>query len=416
MTSQPIRDRSAFPSAVPPIVFALALCVATWIIFASFGATNHEARGDGRFYLHYMETVHERGLAVFPALFRDWNADQQSWIFPPPSRAGFIVISALWAGIFGASIVALQYLSIAAHLLSCVVNYVFARRHFGEPRALFIGLLWMFSPLLLGISRQALTDSVIALCMATTAWLFLELVENPSSWHRRVAFMAMFGLTVLVKELSLLVLVPFTACLLVERFVRREPVNLGFFALMFALPGLVVGPIFVAAAGGLSTLLETTRIVLSSPATNPYAVNLGSGPWFRYLLDFVLLSPWTTLLALGYAGVLALRLRRGEYERVLVYMALIVVCLVFVYSFFTKNARYAVLFELPLRIMAVCMLGELFKSASARRTELLCAAAVVVLCWLDWRSFDLYWVKYPGYDPVTTVLAGLREMVPPKSH
>jgi 4-amino-4-deoxy-L-arabinose transferase-like glycosyltransferase len=415
MTSEPSRERAPFPAALPPIVFALALGLATWVLFVTFGDTNHEARGDGRFYLHYMQTVHERGLSVFPALFREWNADPSSWIFPPPSRVGFIVLSAGWAGIFGVSIVALQYLSIAAHLSSCVVNYVFARRHFGEPRALFIGVLWTFSPLLMGISRLALTDSVIALCMSATAWLFLELVEKPSSLRRRVGFMALFGITVLVKELALLLLVPFIAFLFVERFVRRERVSFGFFAATFALPGIVIGPIFVIAAGGVAPLLETTRIVLSSPATNAYAVGFGSGPWFRYLLDFVLLSPCTTLLALGYAGVLALRLRRGEYERALVFLALIVACLVVVYSFFTKNARYAVLFELPLRTLAVCMLGELLKSASARKTAILCAVAVAVLCWFDWRSYEVYWVRYPGYDPVTTLLAGLRDLLPPKS-
>jgi SAM-dependent methyltransferase len=35
----------------------------------------------------------------------------------------------------------LQHLSFASHLALCVVNYAFARRHFGEPKAFFIGII-----------------------------------------------------------------------------------------------------------------------------------------------------------------------------------------------------------------------------------------------------------------------------------
>ena len=38
--------------------------------------------------------------------------------------------------------------------------------------------------------------------------------------------------------------------------------------------------------------------------------------------------------------------------------------------------------------------------------------AVVVLCFVDWQTFDLYWVRYRGYDPITYVLLGMRHMVP----
>lgn len=397
---------------VPPFLFALALGVAAWIVLDSFATAPHDARGDGRFYLFYMQSVHDGGLSVFPSLFEHWNGDPQSWIFPPPSRVGFIVVSALWAGMFGTTLVALQYLSIAAHFSSSIANYLFARRHFGEPRALFIGALWTFSPLLLGISRLALTDSLIALCMSVTAWLFFELVENPASRRARIAFMATFAFTVLVKELAVLLVVPFAAFVLIEKYWRREPIDLAKIALAFIVPGLVTLPIFVLAAGGFPTLFETTRIVLSSPATNPYAVKFGSGPWFRYVLDFLCLSPWTTLLATAYFGLWATRLRRGEYDRRLVYLALLVIALVFEYSFFTKNVRYAVLLELPLRVFAVLMLHEIFKSASQRKTSILCGIAVASLCFIDARAFDLYWVRDRGYDPVTYLLLGSRQMIP----
>lgn len=395
-----------------PVLFAAALALASIVILDSRPSAPVEPTSDDGYYLRFMQSVHEQGLAVFPKLFEAWNGDRASWIYPPPSRIGFVLVSALWASFFGASLAALQYLSIASHIAGSLATYFFARRNFGEPKALFIGVLWLFSPLLMGLSRLALTDSFIALCMSLSAWLFLELVQEPESWRRRILFMAMFGFTVLVKELSVLLLLPFATFVLVERFWRREPLKLGVFALVFTLPGIVVAPIFVLAAGGLSTLLETVRIVLASPATNDYAIKYGSGPWFRYVIDFLCFSPATTLLAIAFLGVLAVQLRSGEYDRKLVFLALIAVCMIFEYSFFTKNLRYAVLFELPIRVFAVCMVCALLPRRSSVWSALAPGIAVAILCFMDWQTFDMYWVKYRGYDPMTLTLLAMRHMIP----
>ena len=397
---------------LPGVVFALALCGAAWVIVASLPHAPLEPDSDDGFYMRYMQAVHERGLSAFPGLFEKWNADEASWIFPPPSRIGFIVVSALWAGLFGPTLFALQALSITSHLLGSLVNYLFARRHLGEPRALYVGVLWAWSPLLMGLSRLALTDSFIALCTSLTVWLFIELVQAPASRRRLMAFAVALAFMVLVKELTVLLTVPFIAFVLIERFWRREPLEVPTFLAAFALPGIVVASLLVLAAGGLPGLLESWRIVLGSPATNTYAIRLGSGPWFRYLIDYLCLSPATTLLALAFAGVLAVRLRSGRYDRLLVFMALLVGCFLFEFSCFTKNVRYAVVLELPLRIFAVCMLGELLGTRGRARSVLLCFLAVAALCWLDWRSFDLYWVRYDGYDPTSQFLLGARHLIP----
>jgi hypothetical protein len=397
---------------LPPVLFALALALAVKVIIDSFPATAREPNADVGFYLRYMQRVPGEGLSVFPALFDEWNASEASWIFPPPSRVGFIVASALWASIFGTTMQALQYLSIAAHLCCSIATYVFARRHFGDPRALFIAVLWLFAPLLMGLSRLALTDSFITLWMSLSAWTFLELVLQPASWRWRSAFAAVFAFTLLVKELSLLLGMPFAAFVLVERFWRREPLKLSVFAWALALPGAVALAICVVAAGGLPTLLTTTRIVLGSPATNAYAIRYGSGPWFSYVVDFLCLSPGTTLLAIAFLGVLILRWKNGAYGRRLVFLALIVVCLCIEYSLPTKNVRYAVLFHLPICVFAVCMLTEILRFASPSRSAILCAVAVALLCWFDGQYFQELWVRYHGYDPVTWILVGTRRMIP----
>jgi hypothetical protein len=243
-------------------------------------------------------------------------------------------------------------------------------------------------------------------------WLLIGLVQAPQSRLRLVAFMAAFALMVLVKEQTALLALPFAAFVLIERFWRGEPLGTATFLAAFVLPGIAVCSILVLAAGGLPPLLENARIVLTSPATNEYAIRYGSGPWFRYLVDYLCLSPATTLLAVAFAGVLALRLKGGHYDRVLVCLGLLAVFFLIEFSFFTKNVRYALVLELSMRVFAVCMLAELLGSASRARSAVLCGVAVAALCWLDWRTFDLYWVRYRGYDVHSQFLLGARQMIP----
>jgi 4-amino-4-deoxy-L-arabinose transferase-like glycosyltransferase len=394
------------------IFLALGVALLAWILQSSMQAAVRAPNADDGYYLRYMQRVRADGLAAFPGLFDEWNATPKDWIYPPPSRVGFIVVSALWAALFGATIHALQLLSLASHLLLCFVNYFFARRHFGEVKALFVAILIGFSTLLMGLSRLPLTDSFIALCMMTTVWLFLDLVQRPVTLARSVPFMASLALMVLVKELSVLLVVPFVLFVLYERFVRKTPHDLARLAIVFAIPALVAIAVLLLAAGGGSTLVRTMTIVMNSPATNRYSIAVGSGPWFRMILDFLLLSPVPTLLAVGWFAIAAWKHRAGEYDRTTFLLGLIAASLIFLFSFFTKNVRYGVVLELPIRVFSVLMIGALVGNEKSTRSTVLAGLVVALVCWLDWRSFELFWVRYHGYDPVTHFLSIVRELVP----
>ena len=396
---------------LPYTLFVLMLGGLLWLLLAHIGTAVHDTRSDDFYYLNYMTAVSRHGPSVWPSLFEQWNSVEQHWIYPPPSRVGFIAVSALWAKLFGASFMSLSWLSMCSHVVLVLVNYTFARRHFGEPRALFVAALTAFSALLLGLSRLALTDSFIALCMSLTVWLFLELALRPGSLPRGIAFAASFAFTVLVKELAVLLTVPFALSLLHERFLRGEPVPFTRFALTFLAAGLLTVPAFVLAAGGIDPLAENVRIVLASPGSNPYAVQYGSGPWQRYLIDYLAFSPGPTLLAAGFFAVLLLRLRRGEHDRALVLLAILSVSMLAMLSFFTKNIRYMVVLQLPIAVFASHLLVEL--AGKTRRPALLAGAAVALLCWLEVRTYEKVWIERRMYDPVTFEVLQRLEMLPP---
>jgi 4-amino-4-deoxy-L-arabinose transferase-like glycosyltransferase len=394
------------------IALGLAVVLLAWSVASSLPAVPSRARGDDQYYLRYLQTVSAGGLSAFPKLFEQWCANPVDRIFPSPLRVGFVVTSVAWGKLVGADYRSLQTLSLACFLLLVVVNYAFARRHFDEDRACLVAALAGFSPLLMGLSRLAFADSYAALCTTIAIWMFLEVVEDPESRKKQFGFAAVLAWAVLVKEPSVLVVPGFIAFLLYERFVRREPHPLLRSATPFLLAGAAVATVLVLAAGGFEPLARTLRAVAVSPATNRYALRFGSGPWFRPILDFLLLSPWPTLLAIGWFWSTALRLKSGRYDRASVYFAIVSVGMLVALSFFTKNVRYAAALELPIRMFAVLIVCELAQASGARRPGLLAGVAVVVLCLLDQRNFELFWVEHPGADPITHFLASVREIVP----
>jgi hypothetical protein len=124
------------------------------------------------------------------------------------------------------------------------------------------------------------------------------------------------------------------------------------------------------------------------------------------------MSPGPT--ALGLAGVVTAlwRWRRGEYESLSVALALVYLCQVAVLSPFTKNLRYVAVLEGPLRVLALLLLWELCGAARRRAARFLVVALVAALCWLGWQDYELFWLRWRAYDPVTVVLAGIRGLVP----
>ena len=369
---------------------------------------------DEAHYVAYTGSLLAEGPAAFRPFFRGYVDDPKRWVYPNPLRMAFLSASAIWAAIFGASFESLSSLSLVCHLLSIGACYAFARRFLGEPRGLFVAALVAFSPLWMGLARRALMDSFATLTSLLAIWTFFEAVRQPARAGLRWLFGAAFALSILGKETAVLLALPFALWLVVEVRIRRSQLPWRAFALALAAPPLVCAGTWLLAAGDSETLLRLVEIIVTSPAGNEYALAFGRGPWYRYLVDFLLLSPWTTVLALGAIGGFALRAlgtRQDGADPILAYLALLVAAQLFAYAFFTKNVRYVAVLELPLRVFAVCALWELMPARRTRVAVAACALVVALLCWSDHRSFRGIFVEGGVYDPVSAPLLSYRGLV-----
>jgi len=405
-TPGPATQRAADLAAL-----GLALLVGA-LLASTLASVRYVENPDEAYYLAYAGYIAEHGLGGFRSLFHDYLVEPARWLYPNPLRLGYILLSTGWTSLFGASFAALSLLSLVCHVLLVGVSYLFLRGLLGPPRALAGAALIAFSPLLLGLGRRALLDLPATLAGLLVLWSFVALLRAPRSRCALARFGAALGAGLLIKETTLLLALPCAAICAGERLAGRRDLPLLAASGALAAALLSCGALWWLAAGDAATLAGVVRVILASPASNAYAQAYGTGPWYRYPIDFLLLSPWPTLLGIAALGPAALRAGRRAPGDAVVWLALAVAGVLVAYEPFTRNVRYVAICEVPLRALAAGLVFDLTRADAGRRGLALAAAAVALLGFADWLSFRQIFVEGNLYDPMTAALLFLRGFSP----
>ncbi len=361
-------------------------------------------RADEGYYIGYATRIAQGGVGELPVLAREYIEEPRHHRFPNPLRAAYLSLVGGWTALRGPGPQPLREIAWASHALTIALGFAFARRAFGPTLAAATGVLLACSPLLLGLSRRALSDNTataaaIAVFFASYLW-----AKSPDALRRGAALAAAVAAALLVKESSALLLLPCAAyAALVAPPGERMRRVFGF--------GLVAGGgvvlafgVWILAMGGVEPFLRIVQIILDSPATNPYAQQFGGGPIYRYLVDFLLLSPATTTVALLFAVPLVQRRFAGDRDAWLL-LGVTVIGLVLAHDLFTKNVRYVAGLELPIRAFAAWALVHGSATLAPERPLRGLAVGLLALCALDLWSFYGIFVVDGLYDPVTAELA-----------
>jgi 4-amino-4-deoxy-L-arabinose transferase-like glycosyltransferase len=370
------------------------------------------ARGpDEAHYRTYMSLVDQQGAAAYASFFSDYVDNPERWLFPNPLRLAYITLIGAAAKVFRPSFETLSWISLGAHLLCIIVGYAFARRTLGNPRALLIATLIAFSPLWMALARRGLGDTLSTLAAILSIWTFWEALFDREGWRWHALFATSFAFGMLVKETAVLLAIPFAAVLVYEGIARGRRELLLPMTLALGAPVVFCVALWWIAAGSLDQLFRLVGIILESPARNEYAIQFGGGPWTRYLLDFLLLSPLPTLLAIAAAGVLVVRGRGAD--PVVAYLLAISACVLVSYEAFTKNVRYVAVLEFPIRVLAIWLVWEVLQRRGARVALLGSATLVALMAWADYASFTAIFVEGGLYEAMTAPLLEFRGLLAP---
>lgn len=337
------------------------------------------------------------------------NGLETNRYFPNPLRILTISLGAAALKIGGGPYFTnLALLSLAAFLGVLVLMFVGTGRAFGWTTAAWTLLLACAAPLHLAMARRALSDTLTSFFLMASLWLFLRAIWRPEEETpaRRWGWVALFyTATLLVKE-SAFLLVPISLFFLAWRRIRSgRPVSLRPACAVTVAPLAAAAGLMALAAGGIHPALKTATGFAGAAHVNAYALQYQQGPWFRFLVDLMLVSPWPVLLWLVWTGVLIGERSRDERQWFWAAVPALFIglgCLLPA----GKNVRFVMALEMPMRLCAVFLLQRLIRSRWVMAAVVLCLIAI------DLDSFCRLFLEGGIYDPVSAALLPLRGFLP----
>lgn len=369
---------------------------------------------DEGYYRKYASCIAGKGMSVFPEFARAYIDNPDESLNPAPVRVGHMLMTGLWFRLFPNTFVWLARFSWLCFAIFLVVSYVFARRHFGADMSCLLLALWACSPLFMGMGRRALSDMHGNLSCGLSVWLLLEFFTKRS----RIVYVCLivsFAYAVLVRESAVFLIPVAVITWMINRHVYGNSMPVRYIA------GIVVGPPVIicatyAAVFGMRNGVQLVGAVINThfniaEQTSWYAINYCAGPWYRYIIDFMLLSPVTVLLFLGYLGHKIL-MRRMEWREAffMVYFAVFFILLGNLK--YGKVVRFVINLDMVVSLFAVVFLLDFFRNKRVERQWLWAWTVVVVIFFFNYCSFTNIFCIRGVYDPISAALLSARGFIP----
>lgn len=353
---------------------------------------------DEGLYRGYVNALVRSGLFSYPDIVEEYlqiQAQMEKAVLPPV-RFLYIFTAYLWHSCFGTEALAsLAQVASFFSILTLILSAVFAWRLGGREVSLGVAALMSVAPTQIHMSQHALIDGFFAFWALLCLWLLWENLRAPGNWRWLVAYGLALALLVLTKENSFFVWCALVAIIVTNRWmkfgiVKRE-------LLLATVAGPLLGiVILVFLAGGLDNLIATYRLLVSKASQMPYAILTGDGPWHRYIVDLMLVSPLVVLLALGTIFQLDRTKKPELYLSIFIAVSYLIMCNVK----YGMNLRYANMWDMPLRFLAFAQIGALAVLTQRHRT-LVTVLAVVVVMGVELRQYIILAVQYPLYELIS---------------
>ncbi|MEO6872642.1 MAG: phospholipid carrier-dependent glycosyltransferase [Chthoniobacterales bacterium] len=353
---------------------------------------------DEHLYRKYVDSLTRIGLGDYPAIVDHYIEVQKTLpgSILPPVRFLYIFAGYLWHQAFGSdALVALHDVASLFSILTLLLTAGFAWRLKGPLFALGTAALMACAPTQIHMSQHALVDGFFTFWALLALWLLWENLQAPRRWQLLAAYTVSLALLVLAKENSFFVWIGLIALLATNRWFRFGEVSRELVLATVLGPLLgVIALIFLV--GGIPTLLATYQLSVSKNYTLAYAILTGDGPWDRYLVDLLLVSPVVLLLAVGAIFRLDRRQKPELFLTVFVAATYLIMCNVK----YGMNLRYANMWDLPLRVLALSQILHL-ATYITRYRAIAIVAGVTALCAYELRQYVILFVQFPLYELVT---------------
>ncbi|MFA5830818.1 MAG: glycosyltransferase family 39 protein [Candidatus Paceibacterota bacterium] len=359
---------------------------------------------DETYYGKYTKTLNEQGISGIREIISAFPEEKAAEAPPTPLRILFISASAgtcrilSVCGVENAAII--SFLSGIALVL---VSFLFFRKLFTEETAFFSASLIAISPLVLALSARALQDTFFTLIVMGCV------LSYHLCWTRKKTIdPIIFGLLLFAGFLTKETMALFYPCFLVLGMYYRKQknshsplLNIGL-SLFFAPMAYFIAISWIA--GGARVFLNYYLLWSERVVNVPYVIKFQQGAWFRYLVDFMLISPLTFFLAIMGITVPTndKKNANGRNISVLYFFSILAV-----FSSFSAvyNLRMVIFLDVFIRALAVIgVIGVVSKIQNIRYRYFAATLLFAFIIIVEFFQFSQLFVISSVYDPVTSAL------------
>lgn len=353
---------------------------------------------DEGLYRGYVNALSKGGLSSYPDMVEEYIETQSKMSGPilPPVRFLYIFTGYVWHSVFGSEALhALKEVAAFFSMLMLALATGFAWRLRGPTWACAIAALMAFAPTQIHMSQHAMIDGFFTFWTTVALWLLWENVTVPNDWRRLAAYGIGLAVLVITKENSFFVWLAIAALILANRWLQFGTITRSL--LMATVAGPLLGVvILVFLSGGVGNLIETYRLLVTKASMAPYAIMTGDGPWYRYLVDLMLVSPLVLVLAIGRVFTLDRTMKSELYFVIFIAASYLVMCNVR----YGMNLRYANIWDLPLRFLAVSCLSSL-SAFLPRYRNLVFGLVIGLIAAFEFHQYIVLAVRYPLYELIS---------------
>src|SRR3989440_4255809 len=352
---------------------------------------------DEGLYREYVNALSKGGLGSYPDIVEGYIDVQKKLpgSILPPLRFLYIFTAYTWHSLFGSEALdALHQVAAFFSMLTLALATLFVWRVRGPIWAIAIAALMTVAPTQLHMSQHALVDGFFTFWALLALWLFWENLQAPRDWRWLVGYIIALALLVLTKENSFFVWIALVVLLVMNCWLQFGTVTREL-AIATLLGPLLAVVALIFLAGGIDVFIQSYQLSVGKNFQLHYAILTGDGPWYRYLVDLLLVSPIVLILAFGTVFRLNRAMRAELFMSIFIAASYLVMCNVK----YGMNLRYANMWDLPLRFLAFSQILWLV-SWIKQYQGVIIAFAVALLAGIEFHQYVILAVQYPLYELV----------------
>lgn len=268
---------------------------------------------DEQTYGAYADEVVKAGPTAISKLVKDYIRTRDRWVYPPPTRVGYVYLVAGIATLTGGGTercaIFLSFVcSILTYLIGAVLGWRFFNRWMVLPGLAFLAV----SPVELALAGRAWQDAVVGAFGTLLLWLVLERSTRAERRWWDLSFWFVGFLFLLIKESAPVI---FGICVFLLLLGQWQQGRLSWksfckIAAASVITVLLGYSLVFLCAGGPQNVVEVYRCMAVALQTNSYVYLYQVGPWYAIPLGFWVLSPVSVFLFLIGAGLIFLRRER----------------------------------------------------------------------------------------------------------